>query len=135
MRAVGKGIEARLPDELKAGQIDTYIEPFVGGGAVFFYIAQRYESIKRYYLFDINQDLVNCYNVIKEDVESLIKKLKRMQNKFVKLEEPERKEYFLDVRKKFNAVKHFDCGIQTIAKLIFLNKTCFNVLYRVNKKG
>lgn len=128
-------IETRLPGELKTGQINAYIEPFVGGGAVFFYIAQRYKSIKQFYLFDINQDLVNCYNVIKEDVESLIKKLKRMQDKFIRLEEPERKEYFLDVRKKFNAVKHYDCGIQTIAKLIFLNKTCFNGLYRVNKKG
>jgi len=138
--AGGKGqlipeIEARLPDELKAGQINTYIEPFISGGAVFFYIAQHYESIKHFYLFDINQDLVNSYNVIKEDVESLIKKLKRMQDKFIRLEEPERKKYFLDVRKKFNAVKHYDCGIQTIAKLIFLNKTCFNGLYRVNKKG
>ena len=110
-------------------------EPFVGGGAVFFYIAQQYKTIKRFYLFDINQDLVNCYNAIKENVESLIKKLKRMQNKFIQLEEPERKEYFLNVRKKFNEVKHFDGGVQTTAKLIFLNKTCFNGLYRVNQKG
>ena len=70
-----KEIEARLPEELKAGQIDRYVEPFVGGGAVFFYIAQKYDSIKKFYLFDINEDLVNCYNAVKDHVEGFIKNL------------------------------------------------------------
>ena len=54
-----------------------YIEPFVGGGAVFFHIAQKYEVIKHFYLIDINEDLVNCYNAIKNDVQSVIRKLKQ----------------------------------------------------------
>ena len=61
--AGGKGkllaeIERRLPPDFDAGQIDTYVEPFVGGGAVFFHIAQKYESIKHFYLFDINEELI-----------------------------------------------------------------------------
>ncbi len=121
-------IEVRLPNGLKTGLIDTYVEPFVGGGAVFFYIAQRYESIKHFYLFDINQDLVNCYNVIKNDVESLISELKQLETKFLRRSTEKRKDFFYRIRTEFN-------GDRSPAKLIFLNKTCFNGLYRVNKKG
>ena len=78
--AGGKGrliadIEARLPAGLRMGKIDTYVEPFIGGGAVFFHIAQKYESVKHFYLFDINQDLVNCYKTVRKDVETLIHEL------------------------------------------------------------
>jgi len=55
-------IDTRLPSGLENGEIDTYVEPFVGGGAVFFRIAQNYDSIRHFYLFDINEDLINCYN-------------------------------------------------------------------------
>ena len=120
-------IEQRLPSDLKIGEIDTYIEPFVGGGAVFFHIAQKYESIKHFYLFDINEDLVNCYNAIKEDVGILIRELLSLQDEFLPLSMPRRKKFYLDIRKKFNSDR-------ATAKLIFLNKTCYNGLYRVNRK-
>ena len=69
-------IGKRLPDdEIRFGKIDTYIEPFVGGGAVFFHIAREYQEIKHFYLFDINEDLVNCYNTVKTDVESLVEEI------------------------------------------------------------
>jgi len=131
--AGGKGqliseIEKRLPPELETGQIDKYVEPFVGGGAVFFFIAQRYEHIKHFYLFDINEDLVNCYKAIKHDVESVIRKLKRLKKDFLKTEKVQRKEFYYIIRSKFN-------NDRDPAKLIFLNKTCYNGLYRVNKKG
>lgn len=131
--AGGKGqlleeIKKRLPDELKRGEIDTYVEPFVGGGALFFLIAQKYSEIKRFVLFDINEDLVNCYNAIKLDAKSLIRQLQRLQNKFLSLDREGRKHFFYDIRDQFNCDR-------LPAKLIFLNKTCYNGLYRVNRKG
>jgi len=131
--AGGKGqllseIESRLPQGIRTGEIDTYIEPFVGGGALFFHIAQQYDCIKHFYLFDINQDLVNCYNAIKDDVEVIIRKLQRMERQFLQLNVKERKKRYYDIRIQFN--KNRDP-----AKLIFLNKTCYNGLYRVNSSG
>ncbi|MHC4394401.1 MAG: DNA adenine methylase [Planctomycetota bacterium] len=131
--AGGKGqlirdIEARLPSGLKTGEIDAYVEPFVGGGAVFFYIAQKYTSIKHFYLFDINEDLVNCYNAVKNIVESIIEELKTLEDQFLTRDKPARKDFYYYLRNQFNSDKD-------PAKLIFLNKTCYNGLYRVNKKG
>jgi len=120
-------IKSRLPQEIKTGEIDSYVEPFVGGGAVFFYIAQRYEGIKSFYLFDINNDLVNCYNTIKNDVESLVDELGKLENDFLPLTKSLRKDFYYRVRKEFNCDR-------SPAKLIFLNKTCYNGLYRVNRK-
>ena len=130
--AGGKGqllneIESRLPQGLETGEIDTYVEPFVGGGAVFFHIAQRYETIKRFYLFDRNNDLVNCYNTIKNDVNYLIAELRQLEDKFLSLSKTKRKDYYYERRKEFNYRRN-------PATLIFLNKTCFNGLYRVNRK-
>jgi len=123
-------IDARLPKkEIASGQIDTYVEPFVGGGAMFFHIAQNYPQLKRLYLLDINPDLINCYSALKEDVDSLIRRLKRLQNSFLQCDDSEeRKELYYATRKKFNRDRN-------PAKLIFLNKTCYNGLYRVNRKG
>ena len=121
-------IEKRLPDELKTGSIDTYVEPFVGGGAVFFYIAKKYQSIKHFYLFDINEDLVNCYNTIRNDVKSLIAQLKRLEEQFLKKTKLSQERFYYTVRDKFNSDR-------SPAKLIYLNKTCYNGLYRVNRKG
>lgn len=121
-------IERRLPAELQDGQIDTYVEPFVGGGAVFFYIAQKCECIEHFYLFDINEDLVNCYNAIKDDVDLLMEQLEILEQKFLKKNESAQKEFYYRVRKEFNRDR-------SSAKLIFLNKTCYNGLYRVNRKG
>ena len=131
--AGGKGkllaeIERRLPQELHTGQIDTYVEPFVGGGAVFFHIAQNYKSIKHFYLFDINQDLINCYNAIRDEVDSLIEDLKSLEDEFYSKKKPQQKCFYYDTRDQFNSDR-------SIAKLIYLNKTCYNGLYRVNKKG
>ena len=120
-------IEQRLPQGLSAAEIDTYIEPFVGGGAVFFYIAQKYNKIERFYLFDINQDLVNCYNAIKSDVDSLIDELRFLETEFLR-KRSGRKDFYYEIRDQFNADR-------SPAKLIFLNKTCYNGLYRVNRKG
>ena len=130
--AGGKGqllteIERSLPQGLKTGEIDSYVEPFVGGGAVFFHVAQRYENIKYFYLFDINNDLVNCYNAIKNDVECLVDELGKLENDFLPLTKLARKDFYYQIRKEFNSDR-------STAKLIFLNKNCYNGLYRVNRK-
>jgi DNA adenine methylase len=121
-------IEQRLPHGLSSGEINTYVEPFVGGGAVFFYIVQNYPSIKRFYLFDINQDLVNCYNAVKANVESVINDLKTLERKFLAKKNSSRKDFYYHIRTEFNADR-------SPAKLIFLNKTCYNGLYRVNRNN
>jgi DNA adenine methylase len=137
--AGGKGqliddIDRRLPHDLKSGKIKTYIEPFIGGGAVFFHIAQKYEALKKYILMDINQDLVACYNHIKYKVEALIDELKYLEEQYFSAEAEERNDLFLKVRIEFNHEKE-DTTPKRSAKLIFLNRTCFNGLYRVNRKG
>jgi DNA adenine methylase len=122
-------IDDRLPNkEIESGKIDTYIEPFVGGGAAFFHIAQKYPQIKHFCLFDINEDLVNCYKAIKDDVQNLIAELKRIEDNYLDLVPSAQKEFFYSVRKRFNSDRN-------PADLIFINKTCYNGLYRVNKKG
>ncbi len=139
--AGGKGqllaeIERRLPAALKAGRIDTYVEPFVGRGAVFFRIAQTYPAIKHFYLFDINDDLVNCYNAIKGNVDLIIAELKILNQAFLRKRTREsKKQLFLSIREEFNQEKLSNFAFATAAKLIFLNKTCYNGLYRVNRKG
>ena len=128
-------IERRLPREISTGQITTYVEPFVGGGAAFFYIAQNYTKIKKFYLYDINNDLVDCYKTVQTDVYSLIKSLRKIEAEFLPLNHNDRKMFFLKIRKEFNQDKCKNHNPETMAKLIFLNKTCFNGLYRVNSKN
>jgi len=127
-------IKKRLPIGLSKGEITTYVEPFVGGGATFFYVAQNYPIIKKFYLYDINGDLVNCYNVVKSKVHLLISSLDKLESEFLLLSQKGRKEFYLEIREKFNHEKTNNRGIEVAAKLIFLNKTCFNGLYRVNSK-
>ncbi len=105
-----KEIENRLPEGLATGDVDTYVEPFVGGGAVFFFIAQNFESIKHFYLLDINQDLVHCYNAIKQNVDAVIAELDVLRHTFLaERTTKSRKEFYLTVRKEFNLEKdsHF----------------------------
>ena len=124
------------PFELKAGIINKYVEPFVGGGAVLIDILQKY-NVKLAYAFDINVDLINCYNVIKIDVEKLIEELEEKEEKYKKLQEEQRQEYFYEVRKEYNSyrINSNELNIKRATEFIFLNRTCFNGLYRVNKNG
>lgn len=73
----------------------TYVEPFVGGGAVLFWILQEYPNITRAVINDINAELICTYRVIKYDVENLILKLSRLQNEYLPLNEVDRKSIFL----------------------------------------
>lgn len=123
------------PFELKDGTIERYIEPFVGGGAVLIDILQKYE-VKEAYAFDINKDLINCYNVIKTDVENLIQELDKKEKEFLILNNDDRQQYFYDIRAEYNSYTlNKDINVKRASEFIFLNRTCFNGLYRVNKEG
>ncbi len=123
------------PFELKNGAIERYVEPFVGGGAVLIDILQKYE-VREAYAFDINKDLINCYNVIKNNVENLIIELNKKENEFLVLDSEERQKYFYDIRTEYNSYTLNDeLNTKRASEFIFLNRTCFNGLYRVNKDG
>ncbi|MBQ7308065.1 MAG: Dam family site-specific DNA-(adenine-N6)-methyltransferase [Clostridia bacterium] len=121
------------PQKLIDGKIETYIEPFVGGGAVLFDILQNYK-IKKVYINDINRELINCYHCIKINVEKIISQLNIMENEYLSSED--RSKYFYKVRNRYNEIqlKKY-CDFEKCVDFIFLNKTCFNGLYRVNKDG
>lgn len=106
-----------------------YAEPFVGGGAVLFDILQR-QQFQEIYISDKNQKLIYTYQVIRDSVRPLISILELLEDKFKTA--PDRKKFYLEQRQIFNETNE---GIHLAALMIFLNKTCFNGLYRVNRKG
>jgi len=115
-----KSLEKHFPKTFK-----TYYEPFLGGGAVFFYLVQRRPRFNAV-LSDINKELITAYRVIKEQVEDLILQLENHKAEY----KPDPKKYYYQVR----ACEPSD-DVERTARLIFLNKTCYNGLYRVNKQG
>ena len=136
-----KEIDKNLPEELAQGKINRYIEPFVGGGAVFLYIAQL-DKVEEFFIWDINPELVLAYKTIQKNVEDLIELLLKLQDKYLSFDVEERKPYFYQIRSQFNQQRqqidfqtyHPD-WVERTAHLIFLNRTCFNGLFRVNSKG
>lgn len=135
----GKGqlinqIESKLPADFDRWRNVTYIEPFVGGGAVLFHMLQQHPNIKNAVINDINRDLITCYKVVRDSVEELVKALKDIQSQYYSLSDTSAKlEMYMTVRKRYNT-KCLD-PIEITADFIFLNRTCFNGLYRVNKSG
>lgn len=129
------------PDELKSGKIKNYFEPFLGGGAVFLNIVQHFE-IENVTLYDINKDLILTWKVVQQNVNELCDALHKIQNKYHKLSDEERKKMYYQTRSEFNdkkqKINYFKYSHQWIvhaATVIFLNKTCFNGLFRFNSKG
>ncbi|MDR0574894.1 MAG: DNA adenine methylase [Tannerella sp.] len=135
----GKGqllssIEKELPEYLLDYSEVTYIEPFVGGGAMLFWMLENIRNISNVVINDINSDLTKAYLTVKTDVNNLILLLAEIQEDYFSLRtEENRKKYFLDKRERYNT-KSLD-NIENTALFIFLNRTCFNGLYRVNSKG
>ena len=126
-------IKNTLPSDFAQRKDLTYIEPFVGGGAVLFWILQEYPNITKAVINDINPDLTLAYYTIKNKPKELIDSLRNIQEEYLPLNEVDRKEYFLSKRACFNT-KNLD-AIENTSLFIFLNRTCFNGLYRVNCKG
>ena len=100
------------------GNYNRYFEPFLGGGALFFHL-QPAQS----FLFDLNKELIALYQVVRDDVEDLIKALKKHRNE---------EDYFYQIRALDPVLM---TPVEQAARFIFLNRTCYNGLYRVNRQG
>jgi len=125
--AGGKGQLLEQFEPLFPKKFTRYLEPFVGSGAVFFYIIQKFKP-EEIIISDINEELINVYNIVKNDVERLIVELKQHKEYHVL----EGKKYYLTIRATDPTGLP---DLERAARFIYLNKTCFNGLYRVNLKG
>lgn len=131
-----KEIRSIYPSGL-GNEINKYAEPFIGGGAVLFDILSRFE-LDEVYISDINKELISVYETIRDRCSELIDILEEIQTKHLSFDEEARKNYFYENRDRYNKLKDktFDeSSLEIAALFIYLNKTCFNGLYRVNSKG
>jgi DNA adenine methylase len=136
-----KQISKRLPTEMKYGEITNYVEPFVGGGAVFFYLGQRFD-FNHSSIFDANEEIILSYRVIKKSTNKLIQELESLESEYISGCNEERERLFYRIRHIFNQKKpeinfqKYDPGwVTRAAYSIFLNRTCYNGLFRMNRKG
>lgn len=133
--AGGKGhllsqLRELFPHTLSTRENFTYVEPFVGGGAMLFYMLQNFPNINHVVINDINSDLISCYRLIKDSPQVLIDSLNQLEKRYQNCSAEKKKEMYYEIRKKYNSR---DCGnVEQAAYFIFLNHTCFNGLYRVN---
>ncbi len=135
-------IDGFLPEKLKRGEISRYVEPFVGSGAVFFHLAQQYK-IPELTISDLNPELMRAYSTVQQEVEGLIAALQELQGAYLPLEETERRRFYYRQRERFNARRPGDSETNGVhvpwpertAQLLFLNRTCYNGLFRVNASG
>ena len=132
---------AQFPEELRSGAIRRYVEPFVGGGAVFFMVTGSY-PVRESLIWDANPDLITAYAVVKQDPEGLIRMLRELESRYRSLGEEDREVFYYHIRDRFNRLRRKgssaagDTGaVEITAALIFLNRTCYNGLYRVNSHG
>lgn len=121
----------RLPTDFH--KINRYVEPFVGAGAVFLHLISN-KCFDEYIINDINDKLINLYKVMRDNCDELIEELKSLKEEYMILGEIEKKEeFYYKIRDEFNINKSNSTRMAAI--FIFLNKTCFNGLYRENLKG
>jgi DNA adenine methylase len=118
-RQIMPSIVASLPKDIKTC---LYVEPFVGGGAVLFHLQPR-KAIAN----DFNAELINVYRVVKNNLHALITDLKKHENNA---------EYFYKIRNIDRMPDYKNLSdVERASRIIYLNKTCFNGLYRVNNAG
>ena len=110
------------------GDIKRYIEPFVGGGAVFFHLCNYDRLPEQSFLFDINDELINTFQIVRDHVNDLIELLAIHEKKHDR-------EYFYKIRGLDREPNLILANIERAARTIYLNRTCYNGLYRVNSKG
>ena len=130
-------IRKAIPKDFTKSEF-TYIEPFVGSGAVLFWMLNNFPLLKKAIINDVNEDLINVYQIIANQPKELISILEVFENEYHKLEdkkdsEEEKKEYYYKKRELYNDRQSEK--ILQAALFIFLNRTCFNGLYRVNRRN
>ena len=137
--AGGKGqlldvLKENLPNGM-GKTITKYAEPFVGGGALLFALLNEY-TFDEVYINDNNKELINVYSTIKDKCDALLDELQLLQDNYEKLDMDKQQVFYYTQRDKFNElILNKETSIIKAALFIFLNRTCFNGLYRVNKSG
>jgi DNA adenine methylase len=119
-RRIINEIDKKLPKK-----IDRYFEPFLGAGSVFFYVKEKYNP-KYCLISDINKDLIDTYKAVRDDVDLLLKYLQDYKEK-------NSEDFYYSIRDDFN--EHKVTSVKRAAVFVYLNRTCFNGLYRVNSKN
>jgi DNA adenine methylase len=137
-------ISEYLPPGIASGKITKYVEPMVGGGALFFYLSNN-SGISKFYISDLNKRLIFAYKTIKNRGEDLVEMLSSVEAIYLSKSSSERESYYYNIRKRYNInyseIKNYeyldssDIILHSVAHLLFLNKVCFNGLFRVNKQG
>lgn len=134
------GGKSQLLEEIREkypSKIEKYCEPFVGGGAVLFDVLSKFQP-KEILINDINKELINTYSQIKNNCYGMISQLSEIQSIYKNHSIEKNKEFFYEKRSRYNELKVNGNDAENLEKavlFIFLNKTCFNGLYRVNSKG
>lgn len=128
-------LDTLLPPLFAMEQDVTYVEPFVGGGAMLFYMLNTYPNIRKVIINDINKDLIETYRIIKSNPKKLINRLKRMEEDFLAIpSEDERRNVYLTFRDYYNSLP-YSKKFERVVYFMFINHTCFNGLYRENRSG
>lgn len=144
--AGGKGqllgqLQTFFPEGLRRGEIRRYVEPFIGSGAVFLWVRQNCR-VQDYLLSDANAELILVYQVLRDQVDSLVATLADLQDKYLGFTEPERRAFYYELRERYNGQRHWMDGymapaarIERASQLLFLNRTGYNGLFRLNASG
>lgn len=136
-----KHIQSTLPKELIEGKVNKYYEPFFGGGAVFFNLIQNFR-FEQCTLSDINEELILFYLVVKNDVSKLINYADKYLQQYSALSQLDQEKFYYDLRETYNIERfnidyndYSEMHIPRAAQMLFLNKTCYNGIYRQNSIG
>jgi len=134
-------LQAHFPPDLASGKINRYVEPFVGSGAVFLRIVQEH-AIDQVLLSDLNPELILLYRTIQQNVEGVVAALERLQSSYLELDEPGRQAFYYRLRSQYNAgrgrsnFERYSTGwVARTTQALFLNRTGYNGLFRVNRRG
>jgi len=132
---------SHFPPELESGALLRYVEPFVGSGAVFFKVFQSY-SVKDCLIADVNPELILVYQTIRQEVERLIDQLAEIEISYLGLNHAQRRDFYYQIREKYNDQRisidyreFHSTWVKRSAYMLFLNRTGYNGLFRLNSKG
>ena len=130
-----KWLARMIDDVLPQGfeGIDTFVEPFAGGASMSFAISSK-KNIEHIILNDMNDELITAFLMLKSSPDKVVSELSKMADEYVKLDDAKQKDYYYSVRSSFNSCEFEDHAMRA-AQFIFLNKTCWNGLWRVNSDG